>query len=124
MPIPETALIVDDEAHVRLYVRMVLGRLGIVRCLEATSLEQALAIVEAEQPGLIMLDMHLPGAGGLEVLAKIRELDEEVRVIILSGESTAGAVMAAASQGADGFIRKDTPREEIMRQIREILIET
>jgi DNA-binding NarL/FixJ family response regulator len=118
-------LVVDDEAHVRTYVALIMKEIGVADTLMAGDAETGFALHEQHQVGVIILDLHLPGGtSGLELLKRIRDLDTDVAVIFLSCEAVSSTVMAAVNAGADGYIRKDTPKAEIVRQIREILADT
>ncbi|MBE7537171.1 MAG: response regulator [Bryobacterales bacterium] len=122
MAIPNLALVVDDEAHVQTYVSLILRELGVGHTLAAGDAETGFSLYQQNQPGVIILDLHLPGgASGLDLLKRIRAVDEDVPVIFLSCEAAAATVMAAANAGADGYVRKDTPKQEILRQIQEFL---
>lgn len=109
----------------RTYVALIMKEIGVADTLMAGDAETGFALHEQHQPGVIILDLHLPGGtSGLELLKRIRDLDTDVAVIFLSCEAVSFTVMAAVNAGADGYIRKDTPKEEIVRQIREILADT
>lgn len=125
MAIPNLALVVDDEAHVRTYVSLILKEIGVADTLVAGDADAGFALHQQHQPGVIILDLHLPGgASGLELLKRIRAVDTDVPVIFLSCEAVSSTVMAAVNAGADGYIRKDSPKAEIVRQIREILADS
>ncbi|HRE81061.1 MAG TPA: response regulator [Opitutaceae bacterium] len=122
MATPSLALIVDDEAHVRTFVSLIMKEIGVETSLLAADAEEAFRIYEARKPELVMIDIHLPGgASGLELLKRIRAVDTDTYTIILTCEASSSTVMAAVNAGADGFIRKDTPKAGIVRQIQEVL---
>ena len=70
---PTSALIVEDEPHVRVFVRLLLKEVGITTPWEAADGTQALAMVAEHQPELVMLDINLPMMNGLEVLKLLHE---------------------------------------------------
>jgi len=120
--IPQLALVVDDEAHVRTFVALMMREIGIETCLAAADAEHAFKLYEEHGPGLIVIDLHLPGGdSGLEFLKRIRSVDTDVYTIVLTCEASSATVMATVNAGADGFIRKDTLKAEIVRQIKEVL---
>lgn len=121
MPRPTNALIVDDEAHVRTFLRLLLNEAGIEDCLEATSGDAALAIVAQHRPGLVLLDLNLPGMGGLEILDKISKQHPETAVIIVTAQSTMHTVKEAVRLGAVGYILKHNPKAEALASLRELL---
>ncbi len=120
MVIPESALIIDDEVHVRAFIKLLLGQLGIRIFYEAGGLEEARVLFAAHTPELVTLDINMPGGSGIELLREFRAANDEAVIVMLSGDVQAGTVKAAADAGADGFIRKDVPREQILAEFRAI----
>lgn len=122
MAIPNLALVVDDEAHVRTFVALMMREIGVENTLAAADAETAFTLYQQNQPGVIVIDLHLPGgASGLELLKRIRAVDADVYAVIFSCEASSATVMSAVNAGADGYIRKDTQKAEIVRQLQEIL---
>lgn len=118
--VPSTVLIVDDEAHIRAYVKLLLGTFGVEEFYEAGDLDAARELWRRHRPGLVMLDLNLPGGSGLEFLKDVRAEDEEAYVVMLSGNAQLGTVKEAVAGGADGFIRKDSPRDQVLAELTEI----
>lgn len=121
MAIPESVLIVDDEAHVRSFVKLLLGQFGVRTFYEAADAEAARTQFAAHAPALVTLDVNMPGVGGLELLREFRSADDDVIIVMFSAAVQASAVNAAVDGGADGFIRKDAPREQILTELHNIL---
>lgn len=122
MAIPNLALVVDDEAHVRTFFALMMREIGVENTLAAADADTAFAIFQQNQPGLVVIDLNLPGgASGLDLLRRIRAVDADVYAVIFSCETSSATVMSAVNAGADGYIRKDTEKAEIVRQLREIL---
>ncbi len=118
--VPQSALIVDDEAHVRQYVRLVLIGLGVKTVHEAGSVAEAREAWNEHLPDCLVLDINMPGESGLDFLKELREVDQDVPVVMLSGNAQLASVRQAAELGADGFIRKDSPRAVITEELRKI----
>lgn len=119
MPIPSTALLVDDEAHIRRYLGLILKGLGVTRVLEASTGDEAVAVFTQEKPPLVLLDINMPGRSGLETLPDLRAVDPDAVIIMLTSLNTRQIVEESAQLGASGYIRKDTPRDEIVRLLQE-----
>jgi len=120
--IPLSALILDDEAHIRLFVSQILDQIGVKSIFEAADADEGLRLFSERRPELIWIDSQLVrGVSGLETLKRIRAQDEYVYTVMFSGEASSSSVMAALDAGADGFIRKDTSPAEIARQLLEIV---
>ncbi|TVR49708.1 MAG: response regulator [Puniceicoccaceae bacterium] len=117
-------LIADDEAHVRQFLGLIVRGLGSPIVFEAGNGQDALEIFERERPGLVLLDVNMPGIDGLETLNRISAIDPEANVVILTSMTNRQTVEGAAEAGAVAFIRKDTPRAEILRELTELLSET
>ena len=116
-----TVLLVDDELHIRKYVGLILKKLGVQTILEASNGEEALAIFEREKPEVVLLDVNMPFMGGLEVLKKIKEIDANCAVIMLTSLANRETVEETLALGAAGYVRKDTPKEEIANALAEII---
>lgn len=123
MSIPRTALVADDENHIRSYVRIILTHLGVEEVFEARTGDEALALYKEKDPDVVFLDINMPGMTGLEVLPKIVEFDEEAVVIMLTGHASRHLVEHAAQAGAIHYIRKDTPQQEISGMLKNLFDE-
>jgi two-component system chemotaxis response regulator CheY len=118
---PTNALIVDDEPHVRAFVRVLLKQAGIDETWEAADGTQALAAVAAHNPQLVILDINLPMMNGLEVLQALHEQRPELPVIMLSSQSSMKTVMDCVKLGAVAYILKHSPPPEALKMLGEAL---
>jgi len=116
-----TALLVDDEAHIRKYVGLILRQLGAPNLIEATNGEEAIAAYQREAPDLVLLDVNMPVMNGLETLKKLREIDPNCVVIMLTSLTNRQTVEEALELGAANYIRKDTPKDEIKKALAETI---
>lgn len=114
-------LIVDDEAHVRLYVSMILRSLGFSNCIEAANGREALECYEREKPDMVLLDINMPLMDGFETLKQIRTINSDALVVMLTSLANRHSVEESAQLGAVYYLRKDTPRLVIISELREIL---
>jgi len=114
-------LLVDDEAHIRKYVSLILKQLGVTALLEAGNGEDALAIYQRERPDLVLLDVNMPIMDGLETLRRLRASDPESIVVMLTSLANRQTIEEAATLGAANYIRKDTPKEEIAAALTETI---
>lgn len=121
MPRPTTALIVDDEAHVRAFVRLLLKELGIETCWEAADGQAALEFVRQYEVELAVMDINMPLLDGLQALAKMREENLDVPVIFMTSQGAIGMVKEAMELGAIGYVIKHATREEVLKSIREAI---
>ena len=116
-----TILLVDDEAHIRKFVGLILKQLCTSRVLEASNGLEALAIYEREKPDFVLLDVNMPNMTGLETLKKLRELDPNSVVVMLTSLANRQTIDEAIELGAVNYIRKDTTKEEIALTLSETI---
>jgi two-component system chemotaxis response regulator CheY len=114
-------LLVDDEQHIRKYVGLILRQLGASKILEAPNGEEALATYEREHPDLVLLDVNMPIMDGMETLKKLKALDPDCVVVMLTSLTNRLNIEAALTLGAVNYIRKDTPKEEIAKALTETI---
>jgi two-component system nitrogen regulation response regulator NtrX len=113
-------LVIDDEAAIRESLRMILeyeeyGFLG------ASSGQEALALVQRDRPDLVLLDIKMPGMDGMEVLRKLRALDETLPVVMISGHGTTSTAVDAIKSGAIDFLDKPLSSERVIVTLQNVL---
>ena len=114
-----TVLVVDDEPPIRRFLRTSLGAVGN-RVVTAENAAEALAMLTAEKPDLIILDLGLPDRSGLDVIAEIRQRST-VPIIVLSARSDERSKVEALDLGADDYIGKPFGMAELMARMRAAL---
>ncbi len=118
---PTSALIVDDEAHVRKFLKLVLGELGIAEIWEAANGEEALELVARHEPELMLLDLNMPVMDGMTVLRKVSRDYPEIPVVIVTGENSSSIVIECGRLGAVGYVLKTSPRAELIKNLSEAI---
>ena len=113
-------VVIDDEVAIRDSLKMILEYDGY-DCLLAPSGQAGLACVEREDPDLVFLDVKMPGMDGIEVLRKIRALDELLPVVIISGHGTVSTAVEATRLGAFDFLEKPLSTDRVSVTIRNAL---
>jgi two-component system, NarL family, invasion response regulator UvrY len=114
-------LLVDDHAIVRSGLRRLFAaELPGVRICEAKTGREALALARTEQPALIMLDLNLPGLGGLELLRRMVSEHPKARVIVLSMHAETLYATRALRAGAVGYLSKNASPEELLEAVRRV----
>lgn len=116
-----TILLIDDEAHIRKYVGLILRQLGNVKILEATNGQEGVAAYQRENPDLVLLDVNMPIMDGIETLKKLKEIDPDSVVVMLTSLANRQTIEQASELGAANYIRKDTPKEEISKALAETI---
>jgi two-component system KDP operon response regulator KdpE len=109
-------LVVDDDPQIRRVMKATLVGHGY-EVIEARTGEDALEKFPQEMPALVLLDMNMPGIGGLETCRSIRS-GSDIPVIILSVRNTEKDKVAALDAGADDYVTKPFGIEELLARIR------
>jgi DNA-binding NarL/FixJ family response regulator len=113
-------LIVDDHPIVRAGLNRLLAAIPEIEVYEAATGKDALAIFRERHPDLVVIDLNLPGLGGLEVIARMKVADPEIRILVLSMHGDPLHAACALEAGAVGYISKNAAPEEILEAIRRI----
>jgi DNA-binding NtrC family response regulator len=114
-----TVLIVDDDESMRETLEAILKKDYMV--IKAEDGETALRIAEAEEVNVILLDIMLPGMGGLEVLEKIKERFEDIDVIMITVVKEIDSVVKAMKLGAYDYIGKDFDYDEVLTLMDRVI---
>ena len=109
-------VIVDDHPVVRDGLRGMLAAADFEVVGEAASGDEAVAVVTAVSPDVVLMDLRMPGSDGLSAIERLR--GHPCRVLVLTTYDTDRDVLPAIKAGATGYLLKDTPRDELQRAIR------
>ena len=115
----KTILVVDDEPQIRRVMRSTLSSHGYVIS-EAKSGEEALDSIRKERPDLVLLDVNMPGMGGIEACREIRRASD-APIIMLTVRNAERDKVAALDAGADDYVVKPFGIEELLARIRAAL---
>jgi DNA-binding NarL/FixJ family response regulator len=117
-----TVLVCDDHRLVREGIRTFVAQVpGVDRVATASRGEEVLARYPTERPSLILMDIRMPGLGGLEATRRLLRAFPEAQVIMLTGSEDRDAVAAAITAGARGFLHKDVSHEELCAAVASAL---
>ncbi|MGE5246386.1 MAG: sigma-54-dependent transcriptional regulator [Betaproteobacteria bacterium] len=119
MPKPRI-LVIDDEAAIRDSLRMTLEYEGY-ECLTAATGQDGLTIAERDVPDLVLLDVKMPGMDGLEVLDRLRAMNDALPIVVISGHGTISTAVEATKKGAFDFIEKPFATERVLVSLRNAL---
>ena len=118
---PIRVMIVDDHPLVREGIRsIVAAEDGFEIVAEAGSGEEAVKAAARLHPDVVVLDLSMPGEGGLSAVARLKEVAPAARSLILSVHDHPEYVLEAVRAGAHGYIRKDTSPAELRQAIRTV----
>jgi len=90
-------------------------------CILASTGQEALSLVERETPDLVLLDVKMPGMDGIDVLERLRAMNEALPVIVVSGHGTISTAVEATKKGAFDFIEKPFASDRVLVSLRNAL---
>lgn len=114
-------LLVDDHPIVREgYRRLLEMRPQFSVCSEAEDVTQAYVAYKAHKPDVVIMDLTLLGASGIEALRRIREYDKDAKILIFTMHSGSAFALKAFEAGARGYITKSSPPSELIRAVEVV----
>jgi two-component system nitrate/nitrite response regulator NarL len=113
-------LIVDDHPITRDALAALLGQHGFSVVGEAGDGKEAIELARRLRPEIVLLDLSMPGLGGLEALPRLREAAPETEVVVLTASGTEENLLAAIRGGAAGYLLKSEPPERIAEFLRGV----
>jgi CheY-like chemotaxis protein len=121
MKLEGKVLVVDDEAHIRKFVSVMIQSLGEPVVLQAANGNEALQVYEREKPNLVLLDVNMPRVDGLQTLRNLKRVDPKCTVVMLTSLVNRQTVEECLHLGAVGYLRKDNPPDEMTAQLKRII---
>jgi len=113
-------LIVDGEAALREGLRTSLSGMGFA-VEEAASGEEAIRVMEAFRGDAVLLEINLPGLSGLETCRRIRGIDSEIAIVMVTVRDSEDDMVQALDAGADDFVSKPYRLRELVARVRAVL---
>ncbi len=114
-------LIADDHRLVREGIRSMLSNIKDIEVVAmASSGEEAINAAREWEPDVVLMDIMMPGMNGIEASRWIKEIGDDIRVIILTMEISKDYVSAAIKSDVDGYLPKDVGQEALVEAIRSV----
>jgi len=114
-------LVVDDHPPMRMgLVALIKAQPGMDVIAEASDGEESIEVYEDVRPDIVLMDLRMPGMGGVEAILAIRKKHHEARVIVLSTYDADEDIYRAMQSGAKSYLLKDMSTEEIAATIRSV----
>ena len=120
---PKTALIVDDEPHIRIFIKLVLKEVGFTEFFEAKNGQEGIDQYKLRKPDIVLMDVNMPVKEGLVALQEMIDFDEKAVIIMMTSVASRHAVETSVEIGASHYIRKDTPKEAMVTMLKELVDE-
>lgn len=115
-------LVVDDHPVVRHGVSAMLRYEPEIQVVgEAADGAEAVRLINEQHPDIVLLDLHLPILSGVEVMQQVRAKDRSVRFLVLTTYDTDEYIAPALAAGAQGYLLKDAPPDELVRAVRTMM---
>ncbi len=115
-------IIVDDHPLMRAGIRFAVNSQPDMRVIaEAGDGNEAMEIIKKHLPNVVLMDVLLPSANGIEVSINIRKLYPDIKIIIISGAADATFILQTIKAGFNGYLLKGCNNEELFFAIREVI---
>lgn len=114
-------LLIDDHALFRVGLEGLLERRNIEVVAAVGDGQEGLRLAQELKPDVVLLDMRMPGMGGLDVLCKLREGGTEVPIVMLTTSSDEKDLIESLRLGAQGYLLKDMEPDELVSTLRDIV---
>ena len=114
-------LIVDDQYGIRILLHEVFQKEGYTTYQAANGM-QALEIVRKHRPDLVLLDMKIPGMDGIEILKRLKEIDQDIKVIIMTAYGELDMIQETKELGAIMHFAKPFDIDDLREAVKKHLI--
>ncbi len=114
-------MICDDSLLIRKKMAIALENIGDYELLEAVNGNEVVNLYKLEKPDLVLLDLIMPGLDGLECLEKIKLIDKDARIVMITSAGTKENLQKALSLGAIDFLQKPWNDEDLANIISKLL---
>jgi two-component system, NarL family, invasion response regulator UvrY len=115
-------MLADDHAIVREGYRSLLQKQDRLRVVaEAADGAEAYRVYKEAKPDLVIMDLSMPGIGGVEAIRRIRQWDHAARILVFTMHQSAAYAVQAIKSGARGFVTKSSPPDALLRAIGEVM---
>ena len=119
----EKLVIIEDDSAIRRVLELLLKGAGYESVLSSGRGDEGLELVKREKPNLVLLDLMLPGLGGIEICRRLKSAVETVRIpiIMLTAKTEEEDIIQGLDAGADDYVTKPFSKEVLLARIRAVL---
>ena len=115
----QKVVLADDEEFVRYFLKTVMHSLSFNVVAEVERGDEVYSVMKNTKPDILFLDINMPNLTGIDFLKRYSKEFSHTCIIILTSANTFQVVEEVSAEGANGFIRKDTPVEQMMLSIEK-----
>ncbi|QIG92255.1 MULTISPECIES: response regulator transcription factor [unclassified Bradyrhizobium] len=117
-----TIMLVDDHAVVREGYRSMLQKQpGLSVVAEASDGVEAYRLYKETEPDLVIMDLSMPGIGGIEAIRRLRQWDKRAKILVFTMHQNAAFAVQAIRAGASGYVTKTSPPETLVHAVMDAL---
>jgi DNA-binding NarL/FixJ family response regulator len=117
----KTVAVVEDDSGLRQQIVQILNASPDIRCVGAFSTaEEALSEIPNLAPSVVLMDIRLPGMSGIECVAKLKQMAPALQIIMLTVYEDSERLFRALKAGANGYLVKSSPPEQLLEAIRDV----
>lgn len=117
----KTVVIVEDDPALRQQFLQILATAEDIRCIGAlASAEEALKVIPAKNPDVVLMDIKLPGMSGIECVAKLKRTLPALQIIMVTVFEDSERIFRALKAGASGYLVKSRPPDQLLEAIRDV----
>ena len=106
-------LVVDDDEVLRMRLEKSFRKRGL-RVMTASCFDEAIEVVQSQSPDLAVLDLKMPGQGGMELLQEIKKISPDTEIVILTGYGSITNAVQAVKLGATNYVTKPADADQVL----------
>ncbi|MBK9219255.1 MAG: response regulator [Uliginosibacterium sp.] len=114
-------MIVDDSNIIRSKIARALGKHGLEIAALASNGQEAVRCFTTVRPDLVTMDLTMPNMDGIECIRRLRQINPDVRVLVVSALADKATAIAALKEGAQGFLHKPFTEDDLTEAMDELL---
>jgi len=117
----KTVVLVEDDRGLREQLAQILNSAPDIRCVGAfASGEEALELIPARDPDVVLMDIKLPGMSGIECVARLKQLMPGLQIVMVTVYEDSERIFRALKAGASGYLLKSSPPPQLLEAVRDV----
>jgi DNA-binding NarL/FixJ family response regulator len=112
--------VVDDHGLMRKAISLSMTKGGYAVAMEAADAEEAYRLIPETNPGVLVLDLAMPGEDGITMIRRVRQQWPDIKIVVFTGTTNDQNVSDALLAGADAFVRKESKGKELVEAVEAV----